>query len=459
MPSSTIGITTPLGNTLAISTFSGREEISRLFHFQLGLVAPNGAQVPFESIIGQPVTVRVGSRYFSGIVQRFGQGKRGLNVTNYTAEVVPWLWFLTRSQQSRIFQQKSVPDILAQVFSGFPVDFRVQGTFQPRDYCVQYRETAFNFVSRLMEEEGIYYYFKHESSGHTMVVANSPAGHTQLSAPISYDPTGAARTDAGVIYRWEKGQELRSGLYTLRDHCFELPDDNLEVQAQIQESVLAGSVTHHLHVAGNDGYEIYDYPGGYAGRFDLTPPTVVLADGARTAGIRMEEEALPSLQVNGGSNTVRLTPGYMFTFDHHFDGNGDWLITSVDHTVRATTPNGPVAFTNSFRCIPAALPFRPARTTPRPTISGVQTAIVVGPTGEEIWTDQYGRVKVQFFWDREGKMDDKSSCWIRVAHPTMSPGLQASIPRIGQEVVVDFLEGDPDQPIIVGTVDNTVRQP
>ena len=449
MPGSTFGITTPLGSTLKIATLTGHEAISQLFRFQLGLVAANGAPVPFEAMIGQPVTVSVGGRYFSGIVRRFGEGGRGPLSTRYTAEVVPWLWFLTRSQQSRIFQQKSVPDILRQLFSGFPVDLRLHGTYAPRDYCVQYRETDFNFVSRLMEDEGIYYYFKHESNGHTLVVADSPDGFTPLSPPISYDPTGASRADAGVIYAWEKDQELRSGRVTLWDHCFEFPDDNLEVQAQIQDSVLAGTVTHHLRVAGNDGYELYDYPGGYAKRFDGAPAGVIVADGARTAGIRMGEEALPSLQVSGGSNTVRLTPGYMFNLQGHFDTNGGWVVTSVDHAVHASTPNGPAIYTNNFKSTPTGLRFDVPRITPQPTVRGVQTAVVVGPAGEEIFTDQHGRVKVQFHWDRQGKKDETSSCWIRVANWGSQPPPPT---RIGQEVVVAFLEGDPDRPIVIGNV-------
>ena len=453
MAAEAIGVTTPLGSTLKITTFSGREELSRLFQFQLGLVAGNGAHVPFEAMIGQPVTVKIGPRYFSGIVQRFGEGARSPTRTSYTAYVVPSLWLLTRRQNSRIFQQKSVPDILQKLLSGFPVDFRVKGTYAPREYCVQYRETDFNFVSRLMEEEGIYYFFKHASNGHTLVVTDSPDGLTPLSAPISFDPTGAARRDAGVIYAWEKDQELRSGLVTLRDYAFQIPGETLEVQAQIQETVLAGKVTHHLHVAGNDAYEVYDYPGGYAESFDTNDPTVILADGTKRAGIRMQEEALPSLQVNGGANAAQLTSGNVFTLQHHFDASGGWVVTSVDHSAHAKNPNGVVTYTNDFTCIPVALPFRPARTTPKPIIQGVQTAVVTGPAGQEIYTDQYGRVKVQFHWDRDGKKDEKSSGWIRVAHPTVASGAPPpQPPPIGSEVVVAFEEGDPDRPLITGSV-------
>jgi type VI secretion system secreted protein VgrG len=290
-------------------------------------------------------------------------------------------------------------------------------------------------------------------------VGNAPTGFPPLPAPIPYDRTGATDGAAGVIFAWEKEQQLRSGLVTLRDHAFELPTNALEFQAHIQETVLAGAVTHWLHVAGNDGLENYDYPGGYAKRFDAGHQAELVADGARTVGIRMQEEALASLQIDGRGNAEKLTAGGSFTLKSHFDGNGGWVVTSIDHTARARKGTStPATYSNGFTCIPAALPFRPSRTTPRPAISGVQTAVVVGPAGEEIYTDRYGRVKVQFFWDRQGKKDENSSCWIRVAHPTAQPGAPpALIPPIGSEVVVAFEEGDPDRPLIIGTVDNTQR--
>ena len=185
-----------------------------------------------------------------------------------------------------------------------------------------------------------------------------------------------------------------------------------------------------------------------------------MPDGTRTAGIRMQEEALPSLQVTGGSNSERLIPGYSFTLKGHFDANGGWVVTSVDHAAHAKTANGAVTYTNDFVSIPSGLPYRPRRATPKPFIQGVQTAVVVGPAGEEIFTDKYGRVKVKFYWDRRGSADENSSCWIRVAHPTLNPGAPPQPPRIGSEVVVAFEEGDPDRPLIVGTVDFTqVPQP
>lgn len=471
-----IGITTPLGpGALLLSAFSGFEAISQLFAYRVDLVAANDQPVPFEALLGQPATVALslasgGSRYFSGIVQRFSQGARDRKLTSYSADIVPSFWLLTRTQTSRIFQQLSVPDILHRLFSGFPTDFQLQGTYQPRNYCVQYRETDFDFASRLMEEEGIFYFFKHTSGGHTLVVGDSPQSHTDVPGPIAFDPTGANK-NAEVVFQWEKCQALRSGLMTLRDHTFELPDETLEVQATSLDAVSAGTVTHRLKLPVNQDLELYDFPGGYAQRFDGVDPgggdqpdelRKILPDGMRTVGIRMQEETLPSLTVSGAGTARALAAGQAFTLLGHFNGDGRYVLTSVDHSaqLKNVLDGTGLTYTSQFRCIPDGLPFRPSRRTPRPSISGHQTAVVVGPAGEEIFTDKYGRVKVQFFWDREGKKDERSSCWIRVAHPSQAdPGAIPVIPRIGQEVIVDFEEGDPDRPIVTGTVDYARRPP
>ena len=466
-----ISITTPLGADVFLALgLSGREALSELFAFRLDLAAANDAQVPFESLLGQPVTVAIalssgGNRFFGGIVRRFGQGARGARYTSYRAEVVPALWLLTRKQSSRIFQQMSVPDILKRVLAGLDVDVKLQGTYAPRNYCVQYRETDFDFASRLMEEEGIFYFFTHGADGHRLVVADSPQGHGDVpgASTVAFDPTGGGRRSAqDVIFQWEKDQELRSGLVTLRDTSFQLPGASLEAQAAILDSVAVGNVIHKLKVGINDKLENYDYPGSYAKHFDGIDPgggeqpaelTKILADGVRIAGIRMEQEALPSLQVVGASTAPQLTSGHRFALQGHFNGDGLYVLTSVDHAARAAhASSGELTYTNQFTCIPIGLPYRPPRKTPSPRVSGTQTAVVVGPPGQEIFTDKYGRVKVQFFWDREGKKNQNSSCWIRVSQVGL--GGSTVIPRIGQEVVVTFEEGDPDRPLIVGSVAN-----
>lgn len=432
-----IAVTTRLGpDALLLVGFRGQEGISQLFHFQLDLLAENTTNVPFDRLLGERVTIEVAlpkkqSRFISGICNRLSQGEQDFTFTAYRMEIVPQFWFLTRRAQSRIFQQMSVPDILKKVLEGLDVTYELQRTFQPRDYCVQYRETDFNFASRLMEEEGIFYFFKHTDKGHQMVVANTPQSHSDLpqGSTITYEEVEGGIRDDDRIFDWEKTQELRSGKYTLFDHSFELPHQHLETDQMIQESVQVGKVAHKLKLPANGPLELYDYPGEYAQRFDGVDPSggdragdlqKIFEDNKRTVGIRMQEEALSGVEINGGSNCRHFVSGHKFTLQRHFNADGPYVLTSVSHSARISGDyrsgqGGGFAYSNSFTCIPLALPFRPLRKTPRPFVQGTQTAVVVGPAGEEIFTDKYSRVKVQFHWDREGKNDANSSCWIRVA--------------------------------------------
>jgi type VI secretion system secreted protein VgrG len=461
--------------------FSGQEALSQPFSFQLDLLAKNQTDVAFDKLLGQKVTVTMQlgkgkKRYFAGICSRVTQGERGSDYTTYRMDVVPPVWVLSRKAQSRIFQQLSVPDILKKVLTGFDVAYEIQGTFEPRDYCVQYRETDFNFASRLMEEEGIYYFFKHSADGCKMVVANTPGSHPDVpeDSKLIYETIEGGNREESRIHYWEKAQELRSGKCTLWDHCFELPHKHLEAEKTVQETVSVGAVPHKLKVANNDKLELYDFPGEYAQRFDGVAPgggdrpadvQKIFTDNKRTVEIRMQEETVPALTIRGGGDCGQLTAGHKFTLTRHFNADGPYVLTSVSHSARASgdyrSGSGiDFAYQNSFSCIPAGLPFRPARSSPRPVVPGTQTAVVVGPKGEEIFTDKYGRVKVQFHWDRDGKNDAGSSCWVRVAQLWAGKRWGASFwPRIGQEVVVDFLEGDPDQPLIVGSVYNADQMP
>ncbi len=472
---------TPLGpDALLITQLHGREALSQLYTYDLSLLAPVEKTIDFDKLLGQPVSIELDSekktRYFHGIVNRFAQGRRDDTFVHYHMEVVPQLWLLTRVVQSRIFQQISVPDILKKVLKGLKVSFDIQGSFEARDYCVQYRESDFDFASRLMEEEGIYYYFKHEQGGATLVLANTPAGHADVpfSKKIIYDEARGGNRPEGRIFDWIKSQELRSGKVTLWDHHFELPHKHLEASKTVPDSVPVGKVTHKLKVGGNDKLEIYDFPGAYAQRFDGIDPgggdragdlEKIFKDNARTTEIRLQQEQTAAIRISGGGNAPQLTAGHKFTLDRHPDADGDYVLTEVVHNARMSADyrsgSGDVLeYSGQFKCIPAALPFRPTMMTRRPTIQGTQTAVVVGPGGEEIYTDKYGRIKVQFHWDREGKNDENSSCWIRVA--TIWAGKTwgvIHIPRIGQEVVVAFEEGDPDQPLVVGSVYNADQMP
>jgi type VI secretion system secreted protein VgrG len=452
-----IAIDTSLGrDVLLLQGFTGHEGISQLFSFDLDLLSENSS-IAFNDIVGQKVTLTItladgGSRYINGFVSRFAQSGGDERFTYYRAEVVPWLWFLTRTTDCRIFQRMTVPDIIAKIFRdlGFS-DFKLmlQGSFEPRDYCVQYRETDFNFVSRLMEEYGILYFFEHNEDTHTLVLANSPSAHKpcpeQPEARCNFAP--GALLDEDAVTAWQMEQELRPGKYALTDYNFETPSTSLAVN--VATTVNGGS---------NGKYEIYDFPGEYLKK----------AQGEQLVKIRMEEEEAPHTVVSGASTCRAFTPGYRFELTGHYSQQMErsYVLTEVQHVASVGESYSEAgadvgeSYSNHFTCIPDDVPFRPARVTPKPTVQGPQTAIVVGRSGEEIYTDKYGRVKVQFHWDREGKRDENSSCWVRVSHPWAGKGWGAvAIPRIGQEVIVDFLEGDPDQPIITGRVYNAEQMP
>ena len=475
-------VNTPLGpDELLLTGFWGTEAISTLFGYRLEMLAENKTKVAFDAILGQKVTVYLaladGSEtYLNGLCVKLAQGGRNDLFTEYEAALVPDVWRLTRKAQSRIFQRMTVPEILKKVFAGYTVDWQLNEKYEPRDYCVQYRETDFNFGARLMEEEGIYFFFEHSDGDHKMIASDSPSDHPDLAGDnkLIYEEVEGGVRDENRIWAWKKEQEIRPGKCLLWDHTFELPHKHLEAEALIHDSVTVGRETHKLKVKGVDQMEVYDFPGEYAQRFDgigkgggeqASELQKIFQDNERTVGIRMDEETTPAVVIRAKSNVKHLVPGYKFTLQRHYNADGEYVLTSVKHaaTCGAGYRSGEEAaltYENEATCIPAAMPYRPRRTTPKPVVQGSQSAVVVGPSGEEIFTDKYGRVKVQFHWDREGKNDENSSCWIRVG--TSWAGRQwgaIRIPRIGHEVIVDFFEGDPDQPIIVGSVYNADMMP
>jgi type VI secretion system secreted protein VgrG len=477
-----LSVSTPLGSDkLLLIGVSGTEAISELFQIQLEAIATNETEIPFDQLLGKKVTARImapggNKRYLSGICNRVVQGGRDSVFTFYRLEIVPEFWFLTRKAQSRIFQQKTVPDILTEVFQGLNVSNQLKGQYQPRDYCVQYRETDFNFASRLMEEEGIFYFFTHSESSSTMVVADSSDAFPEVpfDSQTTYAPLDITSVFEDRITSWEKQQDLRSMKVTLWDHTFELPHKHLETEQQIQDSVTVGTVSHNLKLGDSENLELYDWPGEYAQRFDGVGPErqdrqsdvqKIFQDNDRTSNIRIQEEAAAALLISGTSRLRQLTAGHRFTLKEHFNADGAYVLTSVSHTARMTSDYrtgqmDETAYDNAFTAIPASVPFRPQRVTPKPIVNGTQSAVVVGPDGQEIFTDKYGRVKVQFHWDRQGKNNELSSCWVRVGQLAAGRRWGTSFwPRIGQEVIVDYLEGDADQPIIVGVVYNADQMP
>jgi type VI secretion system secreted protein VgrG len=448
-------IDTPLGkDVLLLRGFKGTEGISRLFRFELDLLSEESS-ISFPDMVGKNVTISLkqpdGSyRYLNGIISRFAQSATEEQFTSYGAEMVPWLWFLTRSADCRIFQNKSIPDIITQVFNDLGLnDYTnsLQGSYDPREYCVQYRESDFHFVSRLMEEYGIFYFFKHENGKHTLVLADDSTAHSACPGQSSVryvTVSGGPQKD--VITGWQIEQELRTGKYSLEDYNFQTPSADL-----------TASEPTVYDVGGNSKFEIYDYPGEY----------LTKGAGQSLAKVRMQEEEAEHLVAHGTSHCRMFVSGYKFSLEEHprKDMNTDYVLTEIQHTAMTNaypssgSPEGE-SYSNTFTCIPFSVPFRPLRVTPRPTVKGLQPAVVVGPSGEEIYTDKYGRVRVQFFWDRLGKKNENSTCWVRVSQVWAGKNWGAMfLPRIGQEVLVDFLESDPDQPIITGRVYNAEQMP
>ena len=449
----------PLGkDVLLLQELTGYEGVSRLFSYDLNLLAYDNTSISFSDIVGKKVTITLHlpdgtPRYISGYVSRFTQGGTDERMfTHYHAEVVPWLWFLTRQADCRIFQNLAVNDILTQVFNLFGFkDFRLslQGSYNPLEYCVQYRETTFNFVSRLMEEFGIFYYFDHSTQGqHTMVICDQSSTLPACpSSPVSYETEVGGLADPEVIYEWQVGQEVRTGKYSVTDYNFTTPSTSL----------LANDPT-VVSLAASQGLELFDYPGLHTTK----------DEGDTVAKLRMQEEEAGHMVISGTGNCRGLMSGYTFMLQNHYrsDQNANYVVSEVRHfasagqTYTTAGKEGEETYSNHLVCIPASVAYRPARVTPKPFVQGPQPALVVGKAGEEIWVDKYGRVIVQFYWDRLGQKNENSSCWIRTSQPWAGGNWGAMwIPRIGQEVLVSFLEGDPDRPIITGRVYNANQMP
>ncbi len=451
-----IAIDTALGpDILLLQRFAGEEAMSRLFNFHLELLSEQN-DIAMADMVGQQVTFSIAledgsKRYFNGYVSQFAQAGSAIQFTHYQMEVVPWLWFLTRNADCRIFQNLTIPDILQEIFSKYSNNkFKnlLTGTYEAREYCVQYRETDFNFVSRLMEQYGIVYYFEHEEGKHTLVLADSNAVYQSCPEheTVRYNKAVGDLDSEDVITGWDTRQELHTGNYSQTDYNFETP----------KTSLMANDPT-VTEIGGNGSFEIYDYPGLY-----LTP-----SEGKDFTRIRMQEEEAAHKWYSGTSNCRFFTSGFRFDLQDHYleDMNDSYVLTEVRHTASAGGNYGSEqaevgSYSNRFTCAQVSQPVRPQRSTPKPFVQGPQTAMIVGKTGEEVWVDKYGRVKVQFYWDRLGKKDENSSCWIRVSQSWAGQNWGAIwIPRIGQEVIVSFLEGDPDRPIITGRVYNAEQMP
>lgn len=479
----TVSLTTPLGGEpLVVEGFRGEEGVSRLASFTVDFNAARMRDIPFDALLGQEVAVTVAqtngmTRSFNGFVSRFSAGKLDARA-HYTMEFGPKAWLLTRRRTSRIFQEKPVPEIVAGILKSVPglaFEMRLAGAYPARNYVVQRNETDFDFISRLLEDEGIFYFFEHGAAGHVMVLADSPAGIGEIPGLHIYRTPGLLPPPPGTVTAWEKSQEIRSGLVTLGDHTFQIPGGDFESRAAIQPAVMAGAVEHHLTAGGAAALEQFDFPGGYAHHFDGIDPAggerpaelaKIQPEGDRFAAVRMQEEAAKALVIHGESSAPDLAPGNLFTLGGLMaQFNGRYFVTGTTHKY---TPSGGSAggYRNTFTCLPSGLPFRPERKTPKPSLPGIETATVVAPEGEEVQADKYARVKVRFPWlpGDPAPGGGSSSCWIRVASPWAGAGTGTGggpliVPRVGWEVVVAFEGGDPDKPVIVGSLYNADHPP
>lgn len=437
---------------LLFQSLSATEELGRLFEFNVLALAEAKADVDLESLLGKPAYVSVQlddstQRHLHGIVASAGLDGASGAYAAYRLTLRPWLWLATLRADTRIFQSIKIDDLIKKVLEpyGGDIEFKLQGTYPTYEYCVQYRESDFNFVSRLMEQEGLYYFFKHTDSKHTLVVVDKMSSHEPYPQhdKFKFRQGLGQGQHVGVVSEWRHHFELQSAKTTINDYNYLTPGTAL----------LKNSPS--MHSGAPAALEVYDPPGEY-----LTP-----AEGQRYVKLRMEEADARYAAASAKTNLRGVAVGATFELtDHPRDAeNAKYLVvgTRIDIVYSGyEAGKGDSHFSCSFSALRAKDVYRSQRITPKPYIGGTQSAVVVGPKGEEIYTDEHGRIKVQFHWDRLGKKDENSSCWLRVATPVAGKAWgMIALPRIGQEVVVQFVEGDPDRPIILGSVYNAEQIP
>lgn len=446
-------LATPLGEgALRFLSMSASEELGRLFTFDvLALSADN--DIPAASLLGKPASVNIDLpggqvRHFSGLVCGFAsEGRHNREQYRYRLLLRPWLWLATRRADTRIFQQLSVVDIIKKVFEPFTpdLDLQLSGSYPVREYCVQYRETDFNFVSRLMEQEGIYYYFSHGAGRHTLVLVDAPGAHKPCPVQADYLYRSDVDQQVGIqsIGEWSATRQVHTGKTVLTDYDFTKPSTSLLVDYASDRPDAVPKL------------EVYDYPGDYQAK----------GEGQRYARLRQEEYDSDVARVSGAGPVRALATGHRFKLKEHPQPsqNTEYLVvaSNIEAHLGGYESGAPAPrYRNRFTAMDSKVTFRPRCTTPRPVVNGLDTAVVVGPAGEEIYTDEHSRIKVHFHWDRLGQKNENDTCWIRVSQPWAGKAWgTVSIPRIGQEVVIDYLEGDPDRPLVVGRVYNGDQTP
>ncbi len=437
-------------DTLLLAAFSGTESISDTFEFKVEVLSEN-LELTAEQFVAKVCTLTVNSkikRYFNGYVSHVSIGEVTTNkLREYTFTMVPWLWFLGKTNNHRIFQEKNTKEIVTQIFKdlGFnDFDFKAEGG-QKREYCIQHNESDLNFVSRLLEEDGIAYYFKHDDKKHTLVLVDQQNAYEECAhTNVQYAKGSIGSDTESQINVWKHQHDFQKGQWTLNDYNFKEPD----------KSLIANTKT-NSQFANNTKFEHFVYPGFYDTR-----------SGNEITKMRMDAEEAGINKVNAESNCSSFYAGGKFKLAKHAikSEKGSYIITHITHTASDSSykagGEGGSSYHNKLECIPADVHFRPSLAHPRPVMKGPQSAIVVGPAGEEIYIDEFGRIKVQFIWDREGKKDENSSCFIRVMQSWAGNQWGTSfIPRIGHEVIVNFLDGDPDRPLVTGSVYNGKNKP
>lgn len=465
--------TSPLGdNVLLPEHLSGVEGVSELFRFQVDLVAAADTTIDPKNIIGKTVTVGINTddsgtlRYINGVVASFelcGGGDDEFN--NYRAYIVPSLWILTLNKNTRVFQNQTVTDVIKAVLSPYKISPSVEtsSTFTPMEYCTQYRETDFDFISRLMEQHGILYYFKHSQDDHvfTLQDVSSKLADCAIQNSFRYAPqTGKFEGFYDfVVQDFASKSTIVSGKHSIWDYSF------------IREKVVpdAGTSAATKGPLGANGNEQYDYADSAAAYLKKPESDGKIGDLASFfMNVRRDVSDAGTVVVEGKSNAIPLTTGFTFTMTEHPQSslNTKYLLTRVEHDVKQTpsyrtrSKNVAAPYTNTFTAIPSSIPYRPPFTTEKPVVHGMHTGQVVTPSGEDSYMDKYGRVNVQFWWDRLRKANTPDNTLLRVAQSWAGKGWGTYFwPRVGDEVLIDFIEGDPDQPIVVGSVYNGINMP
>ncbi len=447
-----VELTSPLGDQLLFWRLSASEALGQMFEYELDVLSTKPDLKP-EALLGKAFTVSLSidgerQRHFNGYAVRFSQGESRGQLFSYHLSLRPWLWFLTRSSDCKVYQNKSVPMVIDEVFNDEPTNAvereALAGEYKPWTYCVQYRESDFNFVSRLMEQEGIYYYFEHSATEHKMVLCDGPGSHKAIDGDpqVPYYANDRSRSELNDhVSAITSTHKIQPALFVMSEYDFTQPGADQKTTRKPEHS----SEFQRGH------HEVFDYPGSYDS----------VSEGHHYSAVRIEELAAQSEIFTGTGSERDMTVGRRFKLTDHplREMNAEYLVNAThirleEAQYESGQEDGPL-FEMSFSAIRHRQTFRPARSTAKPAILGIQTAVVTGPAGDEIHTDKHGRVKIQFHWDRYGKKDERSSCFVRVAYPMAGKGWgMVAIPRIGHEVVVSFEEGDPDRPLITGCVFN-----